>query len=132
MSWFFYHRRSIWSCWLLPGAENRNVVRLRFAVRFIIFFSSLRASYYLKTVKAFGEDARRAAELFQKRGVTRALYNREAGFIQFHPEEARHLKSRAIELALSVNVREQRDGEFVTRELKLMRAEPDDCKLENL
>ena len=116
--------------------ENKNFGQIYQQNRFSgawhpsLYFSD--KDFYLKTVKAFGEDARRAAALFQKRGVSRFLYDCEACYIQFHPEEVKHLKNRSLELALSINVREERNGEFVTRKLKLLRAEPDDCRPENL
>ena len=88
--------------------------------------------FYLKTVKVFGEDAHRVRALFDKRGVTRYEYNAEGGFLQFHPEEARRLKGRGVELALSVNVLEEREEGVLCRELKLLRATPDDCSPEKL
>ncbi len=88
--------------------------------------------YYLKTVKAFGADALSVKKLFDKRGIRRFYYDPEAGYIQFHPADAACLKGRSAELALSVNVMEERDGELVTRELKLLRATAADCAPELL
>ena len=81
--------------------------------------------YYLKTAKAFGADALAVKKLFDKRG-TRYLYDSSAGYIQFHPADAARLMGRSVELALSVNVLEERDGEVITRELKLLRADAGD------
>ncbi len=83
--------------------------------------------YYLKTVKAFGDEALLVKKLFDRRGVTRYLYDARAGYIQFHPADASHLRGRPVEPVLSVNVLEPRDGEVITRELKLLRATVDDC-----
>lgn len=90
-----------------------------------MFFSD--RDYYLKTVKAFGADAEAIRKLFDKRGNRRYLYNAQAGSIQIHPADAVRLRGRNVELALSVNVLEEREGETVTRELKLLRAAPADC-----
>lgn len=83
--------------------------------------------YYLKTVKAYGEDAVTVKKLFDKRGVQNYLYRADSQFIQFHPGNAKLLRGRAVELAVSVNILEERDGETITRELKLLRATVEDC-----
>lgn len=83
--------------------------------------------YYLKTVKAFGEDAVQVKRLFDKRGNTRCLYDPKAQYIQLHPADAVRLQGRHWELAVSVNVLEERDGEPCLRELKLLRASAADC-----
>lgn len=95
-----------------------------------LFFSP--TDFYLKTVKAFGADAERVRRQFEKKGVKRFRYDAAGGFIQFHPEEARHLRGRSVELALSVNVLEEREDGMICRELKLQRAIPDDCSPERL
>lgn len=83
--------------------------------------------YYLKTVKAFGEDAVQVKKLFDKRGNTRYLYDPKAQYIQIHPADAARLQGRRWELAVSVNVLEERGGEPCLRELKLLRASAADC-----
>ena len=88
--------------------------------------------YYLKTIKAFGTEAAKVYQIFKNAGIVRYLYDRTNEFIQFHPEDAYLLKGRSIELAVSVNIMEERNGEIVARELKLLRALADDCRPENL
>ena len=83
--------------------------------------------YYLKTVKAFGEDALAVKKLFDKRGNSRYLYEERGGYMQIHPADAARLIGRRLELALSVNVLEERDGTPCLRELKLLRASATDC-----
>lgn len=83
--------------------------------------------HYLKTVKAFGNDALRVLEVFRRAGIRNYIYDREGQFIQFHPQDARLLKNCPAELALSVNVMEKRDGEVVARELKLQLIQAQDC-----
>ena len=88
--------------------------------------------FYLKTVKAFGTDAERVQRLLENRGVTRWRYDAEGGFIQFHPAETRHLRGRTVELALSINVLEEREEGRICRELKLLRATAEDCSPDRL
>ena len=83
--------------------------------------------YYLKTVKAFGEDAVQVKKLFDKRGNTRCIYDPTAQYIQIHPADAVRLQGRRWEFAVSVNVLEERGGEPCLRELKLLRASAADC-----
>lgn len=87
--------------------------------------------YYLKTVKAFGEDAKAVKRLFDKRGANYS-YNNRGEYIQFRPEDAKHLRGRNVELALSVNVMEEREGEIMTRELKLVKADVNELVRESL
>ncbi len=95
-----------------------------------MYFS--KKDYYLKTIKAFGTDAAEVYQIFKKAGIDRYLYDKKNKFIQFHPGDAYLLKGRSIELAVSVNVMEERNSEIVTRELKLLRAFIEDCRPENL
>lgn len=88
--------------------------------------------YYLKTVKVFGEDAVTVKKLFDKRGMTDYIYNAKGSFLQFHPKAARQLIGRNVELALSIDVLEYVDGEVVTKELKLLRADARDLDPANL
>ncbi len=88
--------------------------------------------FYLKTVKVFGAEAVQARRILEKAGVRTFVYDKEAQYISFHPQYARLLKGRPMEVALSINVMEPRDGQIVARELKLMRALPGDCEPEQL
>ncbi|MBR2529069.1 MAG: radical SAM protein [Blautia sp.] len=90
-----------------------------------LFFSE--RDYYLKTVKAFGTDAALVKRIFDKHRNNRYLYQAQAGYIQIHPQDVSLLQGRNVELALSINVLEEREGERVTRELKLLRVTPCDC-----
>lgn len=88
--------------------------------------------FYLKAVKAFGKEAIQVREIFRKAGVRNYIYDKEKQFIQFHPADSRLLAGRQLELAVSVNVMEEREGQIVSRELKLQKAAVSDCKVENL
>ena len=88
--------------------------------------------FYLKTIKAFGSDANQVKDLFDQNGMHEYRYNKDGEFIQFHPTHAALLKDLPVELALSINVMENRDGEIVTRELKLLRISASDCETDIL
>ena len=75
--------------------------------------------FYLKSVKAFGKDIGRAERLFRAHQRRDYQVRRDQGFIQFSPECAGLLKKTDMELGISYNIREFRDGESVIRELRL-------------
>ena len=75
--------------------------------------------FYLKTVKAFGKDISRAERIFRAHQRTDYQPDREQGFIRFSPDCAQLLKKTDMELGISYNIREFRDGESVIRELRL-------------
>ena len=75
--------------------------------------------FYLKTVKAFGKDISRAERIFRAHQRTDYRVDRDQGFIQFSPDCARLLKKTDMQLGISYNIREIRDGESVIRELRL-------------
>ncbi len=88
--------------------------------------------YYLKTVKAFGKDALTVRQVFERAGNRNYIYDRQNRFIQFHPADVGLLRGRSLELAISVNVMEERDGGTAARELKLLRASVADCETDKL
>ena len=75
--------------------------------------------FYLKTVKAFGDDAKRAKAILDANRLTQYRMDAEHGYIQFAPACAAKLADTDMELAISYNVREMRGGEDVIRELRL-------------
>ena len=75
--------------------------------------------FYLKTVKVFGKDISRAERIFRAHQRTDYRIDRERGFVQFSPECAMLLKKTELQLGISYNIREFREGESVIRELRL-------------
>ena len=75
--------------------------------------------FYLKTIKAFGDDAKRAKAVFDANKLTQYRMDTAHGYIQFAPACAAALADTDMELAVSYNVREMRGGEEFIRELRL-------------
>lgn len=88
--------------------------------------------FYLKTVKAFGKDISRAERIFRAHQRQDYAVNRERGFIQFSPACATLLKKSDMQLGISYNIREFRNGESVIRELRLDLEEAADFRAEEL
>ena len=73
--------------------------------------------YYLKTVKVYGRDIREAERLF--RAKHRDDWRVEGDFLQCSPACAAQLKKKDMELGISYNIREFREGQPVIRELRI-------------
>lgn len=73
--------------------------------------------FYLKTVKVFGRDVREAERLFRAR--QRTDWRSERDYLQCSPACAALLRKKDMELGISYNIREFRDGEPVIRELRI-------------
>ena len=73
--------------------------------------------FYLKTVKVFGRDVGEAERLF--RAKHRSDWRSEGDYLQCAPACATLLKKKDMELGISYNIREFRDGEAVIRELRI-------------
>jgi len=83
----------------------------------VLYFSD--KDFYLKSVLAFGADAKRVRDVLKRKNEIPYDYNAETGVIRFHPEGARQLKGYPMELAVSYSVMELREGCPVARELRL-------------
>lgn len=73
--------------------------------------------FYLKTVRVFGKDAKEAERLLRARG--RTDYRMEEDSLRCSPACAELLKKKNMELGISRNIREYRNGEAYIRELRI-------------
>ena len=81
------------------------------------FFS--RNDYFLKSAKVFGEDIAPLERFFQKAAYKHYEVNKEYNYLEFHVSQIRSLKKFDIEIGLSSNVFETREGERYIRELRV-------------
>jgi pyruvate formate-lyase activating enzyme-like uncharacterized protein len=77
------------------------------------------SDYFLKSAKVFGDDIAAVERFFQKSGNTNYEVNKEYNYLEFHISQIRSLKKFDIEIGLSSNVFETREGERYIRELKV-------------
>ncbi len=82
-----------------------------------MFFS--QKDYFLKSAKVFGEDIAVVEQLFHKTGYKEYEVNEDYKYLEFHVSQIRSLKKFDIEVGLSSNVFETREGERYIRELKV-------------
>ncbi len=87
-----------------------------------MFFS--QRDYFLKCAKIFGEDILPVQRFFQKTGYKNYVINSEHNYLEFHVSQIRSLKQFDIEVGLSTNIIEMRDGELYIRELRLDKITP--------
>ena len=75
--------------------------------------------FYLKALKVFGAEARRALPLLRQAGCP-VQVDPEHQAVQFHPQDLHHLQGDP-ELGVSYQIMELRDGVPTARELRLDR-----------
>lgn len=75
--------------------------------------------FYLKALKVFGAEARRALPLLRQAGCP-VQVDPEHQAVQFHPRDLHHLQGDP-ELGVSYQIMELRDGVPIARELRLDR-----------
>ncbi len=92
-----------------------------------MFFS--QTDYFLKSAKVFGADIAPVRQVFQKIGYTNYTINAEHNYLEFHVSQISALKKLDIEIGLSFNVCETRNGERYMRELKVDCTTPQTFKL---
>ncbi len=92
-----------------------------------MYFS--RTDYFLKSAKVFGEDIAPVQRFFQKTGYRQYEINEEHNYLEFHVSQIRSLKKLDIDIGISSNVFETRDGERYIRELKVDVTSPQTFRL---
>ena len=88
--------------------------------------------YFLKSAKVFGEEMVSVKAEFDNKGVTDYHIDEERNFIEFHVDKIKFLRKLDIEIGISTNVLEKRDGEIYLRELKVDLTNPAMFKLSDL
>lgn len=74
--------------------------------------------YFFKTAKVFGKDIRKIRSILDRNGVE-YTENNQYEFIQFSISDISYLKDKNIEIAISSNVVEEKNGEAYIREIGL-------------
>jgi pyruvate formate-lyase activating enzyme-like uncharacterized protein len=87
-----------------------------------MFFS--QSDYFLKSAKVFGDDIAPVLQHFRKVGVNTYDINKEHNYLEFHIGQIKSLKKLNVEIGISTNVLEDRNGERFVRELKVESTTP--------
>ncbi len=84
-----------------------------------LYFST--RDYFLKSAKVFGEDVADVRQLFEKNKVSDFQLDEARSSLEFHVSKIKLLNklNRPVEVGISTQVLEDRNGETVLRELKV-------------
>jgi uncharacterized protein len=83
----------------------------------VLYFS--QRDYFLKSAKLFGEGVEEAQRIFDKSGYRDYHLDSEREMLEFHVSKIKMLNKLELEVGISTNVLEEREGETVLRELKV-------------
>ena len=83
----------------------------------VLYFS--KRDYFLKTAKVFGKDMLPAKQIFDRNSYHEYRSSNDYHFLEFHVDKIEMLRSLDIEVGVSTNVLEMREGETYLRELKV-------------
>ena len=113
----------------LENKHSGQIYQQNFGSNFskILFFS--QKDYFLKSAKVFGEDIQPVKKLFDQSGYRDYQINQEYDYLEFHVNKVRALKKLDIEVGISKNVIENREGDLVLRELKVDVTTPETFRL---
>lgn len=85
--------------------------------------------YFLKSAKVFGNEMLAVQQTLDQAGYRDYVISEEQKSIEFHIDQISRLKNMDIEVGISTNVIELRDGEPVLRELKVDVTTPQSFRL---
>ncbi|RSK27558.1 radical SAM protein [Bacillus sp. HMF5848] len=109
----------------LENKHTGQVYQQNYPLKHDSIYKFSKRDYFLKSAKVFGEDIPRAKEIFKKRNIFLYEENEEFGYLEFHINNIQALKGLSIDVGLSYNVVETRDGDQFIRELKMDLTTPD-------
>lgn len=75
--------------------------------------------YFFRSAKVFGEDIPLVKKIFEKHGFDEYDENAEWKYLEFSINKINWLKKTEVEIGISTQIAEIRDGERVLRELKI-------------
>lgn len=75
--------------------------------------------YFLKSAKVFGDDIDLVEKVFANKGFENYELHAEQGYLEFPVKRINLLKKAEVEIGISTNILEMRNGETVLRELSI-------------
>ncbi|MBP1765194.1 MAG: hypothetical protein H6Q65_2252 [Firmicutes bacterium] len=79
---------------------------------------------FIKTAKAFGEDIPKVMKVFETANMREYEVNTDYQYLEFPVEEIHLLTGLTVEIGISTNIMEVRQGDVYRRELKIERVLP--------
>lgn len=96
----------------------------------VLYFS--QRDYLLKSAKVFGADVAIAKKIFDENGSRDYYFSREYQFLEFHVDKIKMLEKTSMEVGLSTNILEKREGRIYRHELKVDVTTPQTFQLSDL
>ncbi len=88
--------------------------------------------YFLKSAKIFGEDVATAKQIFDKNGYHDYRLSNDSQSLEFHVSKIKMLNRIHVEVGISTNILEKRDGKTYLHELKVDVTTPQTFQLSDL
>jgi pyruvate formate-lyase activating enzyme-like uncharacterized protein len=96
----------------------------------VLYFS--QRDYFLKSAKVFGEDVEGARQIFDRNGYHDYRLSNEYQSLEFHVSKIKMLKRLNVQVGVSTNIMEKRNGKTYLRELKVDLTTPQDFRLSDV
>lgn len=96
----------------------------------VLYFS--QKDYFLKSAKVFGEDVAVAREIFDRNGYGDYRFSHEYQSLEFHVSKIKMLNRLDVEVGVSTNILEKRNGKTYLRELKVDVTTPQTFRLSDV
>ncbi len=77
--------------------------------------------YFIKTAKVFGDDIPTVMCIFDAKNMREYEVNKDYQYLEFPVDEIHLLSALSVEIGISTNIMEVREGELYRRELKIER-----------
>jgi pyruvate formate-lyase activating enzyme-like uncharacterized protein len=89
--------------------------------------------FFIKTAKAYGEDAAKVRDIFDKNGVRHYNYNAPDGIIEFSISEISSLKGANVDIGIASLILDPiGDGEFCLREVAVDKTDSESFSMEDI
>jgi pyruvate formate-lyase activating enzyme-like uncharacterized protein len=88
--------------------------------------------FFIKTAKAYGEDAAKVRDIFEKDGVMHYNYNAPASVIEFPVSEISRLKGLNIELGISSMILDRQGEQLCVREVAVHKTDTESFSMEEI
>ena len=83
----------------------------------MLYFS--QRDYFLKSAKVFGENVATVKQIFDRNGYHDYRLNQEYQCLEFHVSKIKILNRLNVEVGISTNILEKRNGKTYLHELKV-------------
>ena len=83
------------------------------------YMSFSQRDYFIKSAKVFGADIEKVQLIFKHKGISNYQLFEDKNYLEFNVQNVKDLKDLDIEIGISTNVVETRDGNAYLRELKV-------------